>query len=324
MVSIFSKIPYELEKGHDLVIAVIVESEGSTPRGAGSLMLVGENGQIMGTIGGGAIEKRSELMAMEFLKAKTSGTHEFILNAKDQEKLGMVCGGDAKVYFQFIDAKEEGWFEVARQVTDRAAKHEGGKLLLHLDGSLAEVADADAPVPENCFALEIPVGERVLLFGGGHCAHALVPVLASVGFRPVVFDNRPEFAAKERFPQAEQTILGDFERIGDYLTITPEDYVVAMTTGHTFDYIVQRQVLQGDFAYMGVVGSRSKKAAVNAKLMADGISPEQIARVHTPIGLDIMSVTPEEIAVSIAAEMILERAKNRIERNGSFERSCPM
>ena len=323
MTDICSKIPYELEKGHDLVIAVIIESEGSTPRGAGSLMLVGENGQIMGTIGGGAIEKRSELLAMEMLQKRVSGMHEFILNAKDRDKLGMVCGGDAKVYFQFIDAAQPAWFEVCRAVTDRAAAHEGGKLLLHLDGSMAEVVGADASFPENTFALEIPVGERVLLFGGGHCAHALVPVLASVGFRPIVFDNRAEFAAKDRFPQAEQTILGDFEHISDYLTVTGDDYVVVMTSGHMYDYVVQRQVLQGDFAYLGVVGSRSKKAAVNAKLTADGISPEKIALVHTPIGLDIMSVTPEEIAVSIAGEMILERAKKKKEI-GNFERSCPM
>ena len=87
MVKVFSKMPYELEKGHDLVLAVIVESEGSTPRGAGSLMLVGEKGQIMGTIGGGAIEKRSELMALEQLKKRESGTHDFVLNTKDQEQL---------------------------------------------------------------------------------------------------------------------------------------------------------------------------------------------------------------------------------------------
>ena len=324
MTDIFAKIPYELEKGHDLVIALIIESEGSTPRGAGSLMLVGETGQIMGTIGGGAIEKRSEGIAIEMLKKRISGIHEFILNPKDTEKLGMVCGGDAKVYFQYIDSQENGWYAVCRQVTDRAADHTGGKLVLHLDGSLPEVVDADSPVAKGFFALDIPVGERVLLFGGGHCAHALVPVLASVGFRPVVFDNRAEFSAKERFPQAEQTIHGDFEHIADYLSVTAEDYVVVMTSGHTFDYVVQRQVLQGEFTYLGVVGSRDKKAAVNAKLMADGVPAEKIALVHTPIGLDIMSVTPEEIAVSIAAEMILERAKTRKERTGLYERSCPM
>ena len=323
MIEIFSRIPYELEKGHDLVLAVIIESDGSTPRGAGSMMLVGENGQIMGTIGGGAIEKRSELLAMEQVKKCGSCIHEFVLNAKDREQLGMVCGGDAKVYFQFIDAKDAGWFVAAKHVTERAREHVGGKLLLHLDGGMAEVTDADAPQPENCFAMEIPVGERVLLFGGGHCAHALVPVLASVGFRPVVFDNRPEFAAKERFPEAEETILGDFEHISDHLAIGEDDYIVVMTSGHVFDYVVQRQVLQGSFAYLGVVGSRAKKALVNARLAADGIPQEMIAKVHTPIGLDIMSVTPEEIAVSIAAEMILERAKKRRE-GGSYERSCPM
>ena len=323
MVELFAKIPYELEKGHDLVLAVIVRSDGSTPRGAGSMMLVGRGGQIMGTIGGGAIEKRSELLAVDLIKERRSDIHEFILNKKDQENLGMVCGGDAVVYFQFIDAQDPVWGLLCRQVTDRAAQHTGGKLLLHLDGSAAGVADADAPVPEGCFAVDIPVGERVLLFGGGHCARALVPVLASVGFRPVVFDNRPEFSDPARFPQAEQTICGDFSRIADYVQVGKDDYVVVMTTGHMYDYVVQEQVLRQETAYVGVVGSRSKKAAVNAKLKADGVPEESIARVHTPIGLDIMSVTPEEIAVSIAGEMILERAKRRKEE-GAYERSCPV
>ncbi len=323
MVELFAKIPYELEKGHDLVLAVIVKSDGSTPRGAGSLMLVGSEGQIMGTIGGGAIEKRSELLAVELLKERRSDIHEFILNKNDTENLGMVCGGDAAVYFQFIDAQDPAWSLLCRQVTDRAARHTGGKLLLHLDGSAAEAVEADAPVPEGCFSLAIPVGERVVLFGGGHCAKALVPVLASVGFRTVVFDNRPEFSDPARFPQAEQTICGDFSHISDYIQVGKDDYVVVMTTGHAFDYVVQEQVLRQETAYVGVVGSASKKASVNARLKADGIPEESIARVHTPIGLDIMSVTPEEIAVSIAAEMILERARRRM-AEGGYERSCPV
>ena len=162
-----------------------------------------------------------------------------------------------------------------------------------------------------------------MIFGAGHISKALVPLLSSVGFRPVVFDDRPQFATRERFPQADQVVCGDFTRIRDYLTVEPEDYVVIMTNGHEYDFQSQVQVLQGKTAYVGVIGSRKKTAFVNQRLRDAGISNEAIAFVHTPIGTAIKAVTPEEIAVSIAGEMILVRAERR-EANGEVHHGCPM
>ena len=176
---------------------------------------------------------------------------------------------------------------------------------------------------ENCFTMPLPVGERAIIFGGGHIARALVPLLYTVGFRPVVFDDRPQFAEVERFPQADQVICGDFTRIGDYLTVGPEDYVVIMTNGHEYDFQAQVQVLRGETAYVGVIGSRKKTAFVNRRLREAGISEEAIAFVHTPVGTAIKAVTPEEIAVSITGEMILVRATRR-EANGETHHGCPM
>ena len=109
----------------------------------------------------------------------------------------------------------------------------------------------------------------------------------------------------------------------EYLNIDENEYLVVMTSGHSFDFAVERQVLMGDFAYVGVIGSRSKTASVNARLWAAGVSEEKTSLVHTPIGTAIRAVTPQEIAVSIAGEMILERA---IAREGAAKQShsCPM
>ena len=96
-----------------------------------------------------------------------------------------------------------------------------------------------------------------------------------------------------------------------------------MTSGHSFDFAIERQVLMGDFAYVGVIGSRKKTAAVNQQLRERGVSEEAIARVHTPIGVSIKAVTPEEIAVSIAGEMICVRALRR-EQSGEPAKGCPM
>ena len=106
MNTIFAKLLYEMEKKHDTVLVTIIADQGSTPRGAGSQMLVGSESRITGTIGGGAVERRSEELAMEFLKEKKSGIHEFRLHRNAKEDIGMVCGGDLTVYFQYISDRK--------------------------------------------------------------------------------------------------------------------------------------------------------------------------------------------------------------------------
>ena len=179
------------------------------------------------------------------------------------------------------------------------------------------------PHPIISIVLPLPVGERAVIFGAGHIARALTPLLRTVGFRPVVVDDRPGFATAEHFPQADRTICGDFDRISDYLTLTPEDYVVIMTNGHEHDFQAEVQVLRGETAYVGVIGSRKKTAFVNQRLREAGIPEEKIAFVHTPVGTPIKAVTPEEIAVSIAGEMICVRAARR-EAAGEVHHGCPM
>ena len=139
-----------------------------------------------------------------------------------------------------------------------------------------------------------------------------MPVLAHVGFRCVVMDDRPEFTRPELFPDAEQIVCGDLRRIDAYLDIGPEDYVCVMTRGHAYDTVVQAQVLQRGPCYCGVIGSRQKAAGVRRVLQEEyGLTEQTLALVTTPIGLDIQSETPEEIAVSIAAQLILHRAEHK-------------
>ena len=132
--------------------------------------------------------------------------------------------------------------------------------------------------------------------------------LASLGFRPVVYDDRPEFADPALFPKAEKTLCGDFAWLSEQVTVTPEDYVVVMTRGHQADYEVLTQVLRSGAKYLGCIGSKRKLALCRERLLAAGFTDEEYARLHAPIGLAIGAQTPEEIAVSVAAEMIAVRA----------------
>ena len=342
MERIFAKLLYEMEKERDTVLVTIIADQGSTPRGAGSQMLVGKHGRILGSIGGGAVESQAEMMALKLMETKQSLCHLFQLHENAKEDIGMVCGGDVKVLFQFIPGTSQYWADVARCLLERVSKRDPGWLVLKTDGSDPSLLDGsgrevmgetvhgsdtrDGWIPfqsADHFCLPLPIGERAIIFGCGHCAQALAPLLRMVGFRVTVFDDRAEYANRENFHTAEKVLVGDYTKLTDHFRFTPDDYVVIMTSGHSYDLEVQDQVLRGDFAYVGVIGSRKKTATVNQKLRDRGVPEEAIVKVHTPVGVSIKAVTPEEIAVSITGEMIHVRALRR-ESSGVVTHGCPM
>ncbi|MCR4962429.1 MAG: XdhC/CoxI family protein [Firmicutes bacterium] len=342
MNAIFAKMIYELEENRDVALVTIIAQEGSSPRGIGAQMLVKSDGSVTGSVGGGAVEKRCQELALQCIQNKNWKIREFALRQNETASIGMVCGGDVTAFVQYAGAAQKEWRELAKKLLTIFAAHQSGWLALHLDGSVPAVIDEngntvfgqlEGAVPaldrktyvktENMFYMPLPVRDRALLFGGGHCTQALAMVLAKVGFRVVVVDNRPEYADPALFPEAESVICGDYCHIADYLTVEPADYVVIMTHGHVHDLDVQEQVLRHPPYYVGVIGSKSKKDFVNSKLRELGIPDEVIATVHSPIGTAIKAVTPEEIAVSIAGEMIYERALLR-ESCGITFHGCPM
>ena len=134
-------------------------------------------------------------------------------------------------------------------------------------------------------------------------------MLRYVGFEVTVYDNRAELANAEHFPTVHEIIVGDFRRIFDKVSLTADDYAVVMTPGHQADYEILEQVLRTPATYIGCIGSRTKVAKTRERLRGDGFTEAEIDRVHAPIGLPILAETPEEIAISIAAEMIEHRAR---------------
>lgn len=321
MRTLFQKLLQQLNEKHDLVLVTVISRSGSAPRGAGAQMLVGESGRLWGTIGGGIAEAMCEEQAEALLHGSDSLTRQFVLRPDGTGDTGAVCGGDIEVLFNAIPADAMCWRTAAGGVLARIEEKRTAYLALPVDTGIPEVTDIDRS-DGRCF-LRIPIGERAILFGGGHCALALAPLLTNVGFRVTVMDQRPEYANTDRFPCAESVICGDYGRIADSLTVMPDDYIVIMTNGHLFDTCVMEQILRLPTAYVGVIGSKSKKEAVNACLRKAGVPEEAIGRVRTPIGVPIKAVTPEEIAVSIAGEMILVRAGRR-EAMGDVKHACPM
>ena len=322
MRTIFEALLSLLDRGEDAVLVTVVSAEGSTPRGAGSQLLAGRKGLMAGTIGGGPGEAQALALAAELLKEGRSAVRR--LELRHGGELDSVCGGEQTVLLQFISGDNGAWRTLAREVLVRLEARRGGGLALEAGGDpiLLEEPPAGPAWDGRRLLLPLPVGERVVIFGGGHCALALVPVLRSVGFRVAVFDDRPSFANKERFPEAETVVCHVYTDIAGGLALTAEDYAVVMTSGHSHDFEVEEQLLRRPLRYVGVMGSRTKTAYVNGKLREAGVPEEAIRRVHTPIGTAIKAVTPEEIAVSITGELIYERALYR-EAAGAAEHGCP-
>ena len=322
MRTILSRALAELNAHRSVVLVTIVAEQGSAPRGPGSQMLVGADGQLTGTIGGGQVERQSELLALSLLKERRSQIQHFALTQAGAHSLGMACGGDVTVLFQFISPEDAPWRSVLETALAQLTAAQPGWLILRTDGSAPALLDGEGmALLGSSGTLPLPIGERAVIFGAGHIARALVPLLRSVEFRPVVYDDRPALADPAAFPDAERVVCGDFRNIAGTLPLSPEDYVVVMTSGHLHDLEIQEQILRQELAYVGVIGSRAKIAAVNARLREAGISEEKLCTVHTPVGTPIKAVTPAEIAVSIAGEMIYERA---CRREAPAHHACPM
>ncbi|MGI6229777.1 MAG: XdhC family protein [Tractidigestivibacter sp.] len=313
----------EVEQGRPFSIATIMATRGSMPRHAPARMALLSDGSFIGTIGGGRIEQMAQERLGRVLSGEEGSAYEWYTHAKT----AMACGGDALVSLRRSSENEA---DFLRDVLGRLER--GERFVLEEDWSdpespsltLARVDELDENDPaatseeplwdEKSARFTEPLGPDPIayIFGGGHVGQALVPVLSSVGFRVVVFDDREGIAVPELFPQAERVILGSFQDIGAKVKVTRRDYVVVLTHGHAGDIDVLEQVAPARPAYVGCIGSKGKAAFARKTLIERGIDEKWVNEcIHLPIGEKILAVTPPEIAVSIAAEMIRCRAELR-------------
>ncbi len=343
MEDVFECLKRELEEGRSAVLLTVIASTGSTPRSTGSHQLVLADGTTVGTIGGGIAEYKACEEGKHVLQTGCSTIVSYILHPNDAADIGAVCGGETNIFCQFVSPSQPDVLSCLTQITAARRQHTPSWLVLDVTVPQQWAMGCIGPTLCICSADEtshslkqvwekkpgwlyegsglvkdeaglwyrepLAYEGRVFVFGGGHVAKALVPVLTQVGFSCVVIDDRKEFANAAQFPQAEQTIAVDFSNLSAAVHVTCHDYVCIMTRGHIGDYEVQRQMLACHPCYLGVIGSRTKLAFVRDKLRKDGFTDDEINTCHAPIGLPISAATPEEIAISIAAELIAVRAR---------------
>ncbi|MDR3554909.1 MAG: XdhC family protein [Syntrophobacteraceae bacterium] len=333
-----------LGRGEDLVLATILTNQGSTPRAMGAQMVMGPRGRLLGTIGGGRVEADVIEAAREIREKKGATIRDYDLAGHAGADMDLICGGSLSVLIEHLAVTPEA---KARYEAVVEALEAGSRILsvtllpetspsgplkrfvVRQDGSMAGDIEAGASVAglfASSFAqssstrivnleggryLVEPVCSRgtVFIFGAGHVSLELARLTAHIEFRTVVLDDRSEFANKDRFPMADEVHVSvGFHKPLQALSIGPDSYLVIVTRGHSHDKTMLAQALQTSAGYIGMIGSRRKRAEIYATLLQEGFSRDSLERVHCPIGLEIGAQTPEEIAVSITAELIRARS----------------
>jgi len=338
----------QLEAGLPVVLISVMSMEGSAPRHSGTKMVVSANGKSYGTIGGSLIEANAIKESKEIMPSGKSKILYHELTGKDAAAPGMICGGKAETLLDYLSPAGENR-EFSRQWYDAVQRGKDFYILTHLqgdkdtlrvlghavlrnDGSVAgntslSAEDVEKLKPElhNISATAVlPLDDtRVMVdrlrrqktlycFGAGHVAVPTAHLAALVGFRVVVFDDRAEFANAERFPEAADVIVvEDFNRALEGLEIDNDSFIVIVTRGHQYDRVVLEQALKTSAGYIGMISSKRKRAAIYEALLAEGVRQQQLDFVHSPIGIAIGGETPEEIAVSIVAELIQVRSNSQ-------------
>lgn len=314
MKELFTALHDTLGAGQNAVTVVVTACRGSTPRSPGAMMLVRPGSPALGTVGGGQAEYDAALAAQKMLAEGAplcfEQTHE-CLSAEELTRMGKGSGGEVTLLYLLWRPER---LPLVRQIL--AALSSGEDVTLQFsypfagwEGTLLPgIREATLP---GCFAMKLCEGGRCYIFGGGHVSHALVPLLHSVGFPCVVLDERPEYANQTVFPTAADVCCGELPRLAREISFGSGDSILIMTRGHQGDYEVLCEALHSPVWYLGMVGSRRKMEATFDLLRRDGFIEQDLARIVTPIGLAIDAETPEEIAVSIAAQMIQKRAAHR-------------
>jgi len=346
MMTLLSEVCSLLDAGESVALITIAGQSGSTPRESGAKMAVRADGSILGTVGGGVMEARSMELGLALLNGSLADAaiRTFDLTNEEAAKSAMVCGGRLTVLAERIDCRSAADTQLLRNLKETllggracrcvteyrwasqpvaAAAEASSETLRYMHSVARRLETADGGGASGQIPCELQCGEqgcvfaemffpqpRLFIFGAGHVAKPTAHMAHMVGFSVTVLDDRAEFAHPARFPQSQVRVISDFFHAFEGLGVTPGDYLVIMTRGHLHDCTVLEQALTTQARYIGMIGSRRKRDALYETLRSKGVAEQSIARCHCPVGLSIQAQTPEEIAVSIVAELIQCRAAN--------------
>jgi xanthine dehydrogenase accessory factor len=302
-----------LTDGIPVMLLYVLESKGSSPGRQGFAMGVNARGAMAGSVGGGIMEHKFVEMAREKLRAAPEAAlvRRQVHNkeaARDQS--GMICAGEQTILLYRVAA---GDLPAVRALADSLAAGRSG--LLQLSGAGISFAPAAGPGPDFYFGVSAGgdwvyrertgYRDHLHLVGSGHCALALSRLMSHLDFCVHLYEDRPALNTfLENAYVQEKRVVKSYEELADLVPAGEHQYVVIMTFGYRTDDLALRALLPRTYRFLGVLGSQSKIKTMFDAYRQEGLDPGMLRRVQAPVGLPINSRTPDEIAVSIAAQLI--------------------
>ncbi|HKV35662.1 MAG TPA: XdhC/CoxI family protein [Pyrinomonadaceae bacterium] len=341
MEELFDDIEKLAQAEKRVAMATLVATRGTSPKREGAKMWVGEEGRILGSVTiGGCVDARVIAESEQALSSFQSRLVEMKLGNEDAWEIGFSCAGDLDVLIEPIDlTRSDNVVELYRAV--RSAVNNGqraviatplkgsGRKLLVLESGESSGSLGTPELDREAHTIAIKMMRRgasttvslgsdstpvffevhgppptLIVFGASHVAMPLVSLAHDLGLKTIVVDGRPRFATRERFPDVDQLLIGIPSEIAETLSYTSSTFVVLTAHDYKYDLPVLKVVLPARPAYVGLLGSRRRGAAIKEFLREDGMDPELLDQIHVPTGLDIGAETAAEIALSILAEAV--------------------
>ena len=306
-------ISKSLQEDVPVMLLYVLQSDGSSPGRQGFFMAVNEQ-EAAGSIGGGIMEFKFTEMAREQLSLghdALSLRRQVHDKSSPRDQSGMICSGEQTILIYRVQPSDAA---VITQIIRCIKAFETGVLQLspagiHFTPQLMAAYSFTKESPENwLYTEQLGYTEHLYLIGGGHCALACSRIMSMLDFYIHVFDNRPLLhTLMENDIAHEKVIVEDYGSLTTLIPEGPQHYVVVMTMGYRSDDMVVRALIGKHFRYIGLLGSQAKISKMFSTYREEGLPQQWLELIHAPVGLPVKSRTPEEIAVSIAAEIIQER-----------------
>ncbi len=312
-ISTWRFIEHNVQQDVPVMLLYVLDSKGSSPGRQGFFMAVNSQGRMQGSIGGGIMEHKFVELAKERLRNESDDLSTIKKQVHDKsvarDQSGMICSGEQTI---FLYRLQVGDLRAIRDIINTLVQNKHGTLMLSYRG-----IRFDAAVPGQNFNFSMnseedwkyseKIGYKNELFivGGGHCALALTKLMRSMDFYIRVYDDRKEVKTMaENHDAHEKHFVNDYSELSELIPSGPNHYVVVMTVGYRTDDAALKALFGKKFRYFGLLGSQFKINKMMSEYKAGGVSDEVLQHIHAPAGIKIKSESPEEIAVSIAAEII--------------------
>ncbi len=316
MKNFWTKIQTKLKNNIAVYLLLVVENSGSSPGRIGFKMFVAADGDMSGSIGGGVMEYKIVERLKKQLQNNNLKTEllEQVHTKKDKNSSGMICSGRQKNVFVPLTNNE---LPLLNNLVSCVESKTKGILKITANSITFEPREVTKKYyfkfeseKKWQFTEQIGFVETFYLVGAGHVALATSKILKFLNFRVILFDNRKNLNTFKSNEFVDEKHIISYENILDYIPSNSQNFIALMTNKYTEDKLVLSKLINSDFFYLGVLGSKEKIKIMFTSLLNESVSQEKLDTIHAPIGISIKSQTPEEIAISIAAEIIEQRQNN--------------